>query len=355
MFPRPNKLKAPYATLLAIPKEELYRLIVDGRFGGWWDYENRQPGCLEAAFAGLAYVITQLKNPLTVQQIAAIHHACTANVANLDQQSTSELRSQRSHIEGHVIRAETATLEGVVDLLEMIESQAAFGEYSACLAKGCAPDQIDPLTAIHHDSINAIRLHYGVSTNAELADKLLPDIKAGQYVYRAPCLASEEAFTEQMQYLLQQYHKQIKEAANTRERKNAIVNLVYEMEHLHPYFDANTRTFTVCVLAGELLKNGLDMAVFMNPNLFCSAYSRAQLATLVDEGMQEVRALAQKKKFVHGYSTDEFYEKHKDSDYSELYEKIISPFVSVRAEQAVKLGVSKVVSEECKVRWAMRK
>jgi hypothetical protein len=47
------------------PRRELYRLIVDGRFHkneqGWAGYENREKGCLKAAFNGLTLAITELE------------------------------------------------------------------------------------------------------------------------------------------------------------------------------------------------------------------------------------------------------------------------------------------------------
>jgi hypothetical protein len=66
----------------------------------------------------------------------------------------------------------------------------------------------------------------------------------------------------QMKKLILDFNKNIKLQKTAEEKIKLMINLVYMLEHLHPFIDANLRTFVNCLLIHLLLQQGYPPPIF---------------------------------------------------------------------------------------------
>lgn len=79
--------------------------------------------------------------------------------------------------------------------------------------------------------------------------------------------------------------KNLKEAKNSDDKLNAIINFVQDCEQLHPFNDANCRTFCMVILNPLLIQNGFLPTIQLNPNRFDARHPDEIRVDLI-QGMQ---------------------------------------------------------------------
>jgi hypothetical protein len=251
------------------PKDKLVCLIVELKKlkseNGWVKYEEREPGCVEAAFKALAFAITNLENTkLTVDYIKQLQKIFTDgvdvhNVHNVP----GQLRNDSKEAVGYVLDKSWVTKEGVKELLEMIAKQNKYkAHHSASIGLR--------YEFYHNINIYDDRTYYqssGKEINDELIEKIFSSIQKDEnFMYRAPC--TWEAFDDHFQNIIDNYNTNIKLAKTNDEKLSVIVEVIYELEHIHPFHEANGRTFEIGLLTRLLLQNGFPPATFEDPNIF---------------------------------------------------------------------------------------
>jgi len=322
-----EKIPVGLTALKQYPQAELYRLIVDGRLHknekGWVEYEKREPGSIKAAFNGLALAITNINDTiLTTNFIEKLHLSCTRNVRGLESKDSGRLRVKpMQDLVGFYIEPENATEEGILELLNMIESQKDFQKYhSAWIGYSPSVGQTDFETAIYHHSLQKMRAYYGLENNEQLSKHLLPMFKRREYAYLPP--RPGEAFNKELKSIIKTYNSTIVEAKDEESKLEDIVNIISDLNHLHPFMDANIRTFAILLLNRLLIQNKFFPATFYNPNCF-DAHSKKEMIAIIKQSMQNTKDILNGKKDIFEFNSSEI-----PKEYQSQYMDIISEFIS---------------------------
>lgn len=330
-----KKTKMPEGGIYVLymyPMEEWYRLIVDGDLHkdeqGFVGYFLREQGSLEAAFRGLALAVSNLEDKkLSVELISHLQKTCTSEVKDLKNNVPGSFRR------GHAGKAESFSLTkddniteaGLVELLDMMESQKDYfkgDEHGSMLAvkiiAGAKKGSLDFDYAVNYTTLARLRKHYDVTSNKELASVIWEEITQNnlQYHYVAP---SAENVKREMQKLVASYNKEITEAKKPDDKLRVIIKHVAAFERLHPFYDANIRTFVILLLNRMLMQNGFPPATFRNPNQF-DAYSQEELLIELKRAMQNTIDICSGEKVIFEFNSDEIPDKYKL-----IYLKMIEP------------------------------
>src|SRR4029077_16513214 len=100
------------------------------------------------------------------------------------------------------------------------------------------------------------------------------------------------------------YNKAIVACKTFDEKLRVIVKYIYQFEHLHPFSDANLRTFGILLLNRLLLQNGFPPVAFYDPNCI-DGYSMEQLLTEIKFSMQMSVGIAQYKAGIFEFNTSD--------------------------------------------------
>ncbi|HAT1871810.1 TPA: Dot/Icm T4SS effector AnkX [Legionella pneumophila] len=310
--------------LQAYPREEIWRLFVDGRFwskeNGWRGYESREPGCLNAALESLCSIALQVEKSgeefeLSVDLIKKIHKKCGKKVEELQEKNPGEIRTDEPVSFG--IPAGRASIKGIEEFLSLVfltEGEAEFGpgkagpfgpRFDKNYFKNLNPEQIPNLAKqIYFDMCK-----YGHSNTNHFYLAVMKNVD----VY--------------LEKITQSYNQEIKTAETLDEKLKIIVKHIRMYEVLHPFRDANGRTFVNNLLNILLMQQGLPPATFYEPNVF-DLYSAEELVVVVKEAIfNTLEIIEQSKKktpiTLYGYhSSLEEQTKFRDTLDSPSYEKI---------------------------------
>ncbi|MCW8398062.1 ankyrin repeat domain-containing protein [Legionella sp. PATHC038] len=287
--------------LKSYPPEQIWRLLVDGRFWskekGWHGYESRERGSINAALESLCSIALQVYKEgetfeLSVDLIKEIHKKCGRKVEALEDKSPGEIRTDEPVSFG--IPACRASIEGIEEFLQLsflIDGGASFGpgnpgpfgpSFDLDYFKDLTPEKIP-----------------------ELAKKIYEDMRAHGYSNTNHFyLAVRKKVDVFLEAITQSYNKEIKAAKNLDEKLYVIAKHIRQYEVLHPFKDANGRTFVNNLLNILLMQQGLPPATFYEPNVF-DLYSADQLVVVIKEAiLNTVEILEHNKKGIslYGYS-----------------------------------------------------
>src|SRR5262249_3978546 len=85
--------------------------------------------------------------------------------------------------------------------------------------------------------------------------------------------------------LTKEYYLELAKCGDDKELKlKAIASYIQKLEVLHPFEDANCRTFVILLLNKLLIENGFSSVILINPNQF-DGFSNSQLVTAIKNGM----------------------------------------------------------------------
>lgn len=310
--------------LKAYPREEIWRLFVDGRFWskekGWQGYESREPGSLSAALESLCSTALQVDQEerefeLSVDLIKEIHKKCGKKVEELQDKSPGEIRTDEPVSFG--IPASRASIKGIEEFLNFMfltEGEAEFG-----------PGKPGPFGP-------SFDKNYFKNLNPEQIPELAKQIYIDMFKYGHSntnhfYLAVRKNVDVYLERITQSYNKEIKTARTTDEKLKVIVKHIRLYEVLHPFKDANGRTFVNNLLNILLMQQGLPPATFYEPNVF-DLYSADELVDVVKEAIFNTVEIIEKSKknspiFLYGYhSTLEDQTKFREMLDSPSYEKV---------------------------------
>lgn len=348
--------------LVQYPASELYRLPVDGRFHakeqGWKQYEERQPGCLKAAFDGLAYAISNIENThLTVKFVKELHKIVMTNVKDLKEGTIPGKIRTSKEIVGFYMPPHVITQAGLKDLFDYMHDQTIYekmqGSWIGPAADEKFADQsmlrrtaksIDPDRSLCHETIK-----FNYMTNTELAKKhfaLTQDNDFNHYL--AP---HSDKVKDDLKQAIQKYNQDIKTTTNEDEKLNIIVDLVWTCDHIHPFMDGNIRTFAVLLLNRLLLQNGFPPVTLMDPNKF-DCHSKKELVAEVKIGMKNSLALIEGEKKLFGFNTDSMErEDHaKLAEFTGLFIKVLG-YENARLEELEARHFIAKRKEEILTKW----
>ncbi|HHT0591965.1 TPA: hypothetical protein ACTXXA_000518 [Legionella anisa] len=289
--------------LKAYPPEEIWRLFVDGRFwskeNGWRGYESREKGSLNAALESLCSIALQVNTEgegfeLSVALIKDIHKKCGRKVDALQDKNPGEIRVNEPVSFG--IPANRASVKGIEEFLRLfflLEGEAEFG-----------PGKLGPLgyptfDKNHFKDLNPEQI-------PELAKKIYKDMCEGGHSNTTHFyFAVQKNVDGFLDAITRSYNKEIKAAHTIDEKLQVIAKHIRYYEVLHPFRDANGRTFVNNLLNILLMQQGLPPATFYEPNVF-DLYSADELVVVIKEAIFNTVEIIEKSKkgiSLYGYSS----------------------------------------------------
>ncbi|STX29773.1 ankyrin repeat-containing protein [Legionella beliardensis] len=333
-------MKINLSNLAIYPTEELYRLAVDGYYhdktvdgikeNGWIGYERRQPGCLKALFDAMAFAITNLEDKkLTLKLILKLHQIITTNVQKLSPEvKPGEVRDNIPV--GFLLNPLSVSKRGLKELLDNIEKEkkllSKIGLIKPLRATDNAPideptfrDRIlDSDETISASTISEVKKRFNAKDNDDLAAIIYPNIR--HYAYVGP-FASARSIEHAMQHLIDIYNKRIIKAHTLQEKQDVIINLIYNLEHLHPFKDGNIRTLAIALLLRLSLQNNIQIATFEQPNIF-DGFSRDEIRLKWDEAIAVTNRIINGEKYIFNFKSATI-----PVENQAAYEEIIGNFI----------------------------
>lgn len=113
--------------------------------------------------------------------------------------------------------------------------------------------------------------------------------------------ARKEGIEARLNLLTHRFNRDIKNAVSPEDKLFFIVSYIQDCEQLHPFQDANCRTFCMVLLNFLLIQQGFPFVVLKDPNCF-DMFSRRELMMEVVHGMRRTMELAEGKKNLFGFN-----------------------------------------------------
>lgn len=295
-----NDLLESIVTFKRIPQQELYRLVVDGRYHcrekGWYNYALREKNCLPAAFNAIEFSLTNLdERTVSPTLIKEIHRRASSRIGNITYMITpGEFRKSPG---GFVLSCNEGNLwlnqAGFFEIYEKANNDwLQYGSVIAEVGSNFARminesgDNDDPRSNLVASNVPKKKLWSRIFHGNEI-------------FFRSP---NPEYLEELAKAICDQYNKSICLATTGDERLRAIATLVKDIEHLHPFHDVNGRTSTI-LLQRLLIQNGFLPAMLFDPNQI-DGYDLNSLIMAIKSGIEITQSLIENPEFpVYAYNT----------------------------------------------------
>ncbi|MGE3919771.1 MAG: hypothetical protein AB7F64_02300 [Gammaproteobacteria bacterium] len=330
------------ALLKAFPENELHRLVVDGELcrkeNGWEAYERREPGCLKAFFTGLRYIQYVLEtNPniaLTPELIRTIHAMVYIDLPG----SVSGPGKFRQPMIMGVFRTggiklnkSLMTVAGIQQFIDNLKQypfrwldRIVFGEY---VLDAGIPELLAKLNITEDELAQTIY------------EKLTKD--EGECVSIHVPEQGPEVSYMQIQWICEQYAKEIQSAQTQDDKFSIIIKTVQRLEQCHSFSDFNNRTYINLLLRLLLIQNGFEFPILDNYNIF-DLQSVDELIVAVKKGIEDTHKVVAGES-VFGFDTKQCSEaqltklkQHTDIFTARLSKTLVVRFI--RVEEKMKIA-----------------
>lgn len=344
-MPDLKRLRQGLAQLKRYPSEQYWRLFVDGEIatkeGGVAAFHNREPGCLEAMMQGFSQAIAHLQDDtLSVDLISEIAKTCTQQVINFKRSNVSQGKSREGIIKSAFFRLnkDKVSTAGLTQFIEQYEYALATGhpEHAGALLLRTNFDSPVPYVPLQKEvkavagfAFNNVTYHEKTFINfvktddptlseeaaRQKASTLSPEQKAKLiqktyetlatdqnndpgYCYVAP---EHDVVNEALALIVESYNKSITTCTTNQARLETIAKHTQHFERLHPFDDANGRTFVNCLLNWMLLREGFPPATFKDPNVF-DLFSVAEITEKIKTAINDSQQLIKNpNRALHGF------------------------------------------------------
>lgn len=298
----------------AIKPDQFWRFFIDGinqkEENGWLGFEYREAGYLLAmmnAFLKISEPIEDLNN-----LIKNIHLISTSNVKNLNYDISSiekkgcyrSLNGIHPLVTGCPIGTLTNSPKGLGEILEKINKVGS----ETFLPMLCIhyvdnsressfiiPDTVSSFgdfKSQHIDSRTQEMLLNILSTNEVLLIFLHLALDSNKTLLNSGVEVSKNVEREIL-VIIDQYKNSIKKASSNYEKFKVIIKFVQDCERFHPFFDANTRVFSMIIKNYLLIDNGLPPMICDTCPSRIVGYSYDELIPDYIECMRKTLDLAQ--------------------------------------------------------------
>lgn len=287
----PNKLRR------SIPADEVWRFFIDGdlqKSDSWLGFEKRESGYMRAMVNAFDLIFDPTSK-LSNKFIKNLHYLATLNVKNLNYDTTEtkgsrgQFRQEISERCNYRLCAAVTTLDGLKEIGDKMDKQDHLSDptYNGIIVhpKKGETLSIEETKKIYED------------TAIDLVNKIFAsfDKKDNKHIFKwESFLREKDGFDKKMHQFILDYQKAIGELTSPLEKLTSIVTFIRDCEQLHPFCDANCRTFCMLLLNYLLITNGFPLAIQYDPNRF-DAYSIKELTQEVIHGMMRTFELLEKK------------------------------------------------------------
>lgn len=265
---------------------------------GWIPFEATEPGYLKAL------VTILLEHEQKLQQGGEAKKIDIAFIQNLHKKATKEVKQLNRIIPGNfrnnsetsfIIDDMSLTKAGLEELLGKIRGDAK-NSLAGHSFEIRGSDGKDLLKKHNAEEIMGI---INSGQPCTIVSKINPGLEE----------VSVSAKIERLvQILLDRYYETMEQSKTDKEKIVAMIELVRDLEQLHPFNDANCRTFCMSLFSYLLMQNGFPPPILNNPNNF-EGHSIQEMLTETIQGMTDTMALATKEiTKLNGVSTNDILE-----------------------------------------------
>jgi prophage maintenance system killer protein len=331
----------PEALRNAIPLDEMWRFFVDGdkQKYGWPDFEKRESGYLLAMMKAFQNIFNTTDD---IESLAKkLHFVATSNVNNTlydthNYDHTSNKKRKREYRIEHLVSAslvdKNTTSAGLEELLVTVKKHKSTTDFPVVkIENHIGKNKIEEVWLVPEivplilfPAVNNIT---GVETRSSVNKKNMASGADTARVVKALFANSTKdsgkdtiqkylrmpnkqilllhhvndgkingsnvtnIMASRMKQYIANYNLSIIEEKTPYENLKLIVSFIQNCERLHPFFDGNTRTFSMLLMNYLLIQNGFPLTIRDNPN--CSyAHTLDQLCEDVMKGMEKCLDLA---------------------------------------------------------------
>ncbi|MCB0843705.1 MAG: Fic family protein [Bacteroidetes bacterium] len=247
-------------------------------------------GFMGSMMKGLKLNIENLGEPLTMDFLSQLHDTATSFVTydefndNMELHPTLILRPEHFQQTGIKnvsnswgVHPTETTEEGVRELEALMREQTQAMVQTGTLTefqRGLI--QENPNSPIYYSALTDRSQPFTAFRWSTALRNLEPNI--------------QEATANLMEFVIQKYNAAIEEARSEDEKLEAIIDCCRGMGVIHPFIDANGRTFMILLLNKLLMDNGMDPTVLQDQGLMIGLPKR-DLIRLIKEGQEYLRGV----------------------------------------------------------------
>jgi hypothetical protein len=279
---------------------------------GWLPFEKTEKNYLQALLTTFLELCAN-RPELSADLVKDIHKKDTQGVENLRYQKQIKGSSvpgqfRQTASVGFKCDQTSASIEGIKEFLEKIEK--SHSKFPQLQLKITLPTNLLDGTVIDQKYIREKKQN-GSEDNTSLAREIYENyVKKGtieissHIVIDASSSSSVGDVIEALMADLIEEYKTAQIAAKTPlEKLRSIVTFIRDSEQLHPFLDANCRTFPMVTFPYLCMENGLPPPIQKDPNYF-DCLSIDQLLELAIDGMQNTMKMARGEKELYGVRTE---------------------------------------------------
>ncbi len=253
---------------LALLKEidpcQLFRFFIDGRLyskeNGWQGYENRQPGCIEGMSLAYVHMIDNfdLTNGITLEYLSKLHDLIFLEIDKKLRKNRYPGQIREFRI-SFLVRERATSKDGIKELM----ANRALTDTFRNGIKGCQTSN-DVYTSIK----NGKKVRYIVETGylPSLLDKASKE-KEPKHLYLQARAQVKKNITAKTHAIIDHFNKTI-DTLEQKEKLYFIIDIIKDLERLHPYVDGNTRVFITILFNHLLMLHGFYPVIFEEPSIF---------------------------------------------------------------------------------------
>lgn len=265
---------------------QLYRFFVDGQLykkeHGWVRYEQRQPGCIEGMSLAYCHMIDNFMLPdgITLDYLGKLHDLIFLKIDKKLRKNRYPGQIREFRI-SFLVRKRATSREGLRELLANRRLHEAFKKD----IDGCqtADDLYQAIT-------EGKKIRYIVEAGylPPLLDQASRD-KQPEHLYQQARKQVQANITHKTHCLIHHFNQTIN-TLEGHEKLYFIVDIIKELERLHPYVDGNTRVFIIVLLNHLLMLHGFYPVILEEPSIF-DAKTTEQIMQEIYQGQELVKGL----------------------------------------------------------------
>jgi len=264
------------ATLARLPKQEYWRLLMDGRHHGNGDkhFFDRSKGYMGSMMAGLNHIVDTVGTPLSPAYIQSLHTVSTTSV-------TKEMRTDDA-----IPLSKTNNMFQLAGVVKQ-----APNTWGVC--SSFTDDGMRELLAIRQDLQAQLPLgsppFFTDDQNAK-SDNNRPGVVQAWKAGNPGDPNLPQTVNTLVQYAVDQGARDLAAARSDDEKLGAIIDTCRRLGSIHPFEDANGRLMMFLVLNKLLLDNGFSPTILQDQGHMIGK-SRDELIVLIKAGQAQLDQL----------------------------------------------------------------
>ncbi|MFC3908823.1 hypothetical protein ACFORL_07000 [Legionella dresdenensis] len=305
---------------------------------GWFIFELNEPGYLKAMYRAYDELFREGRE-LNVETIKLIHQLATDNVANLnyDYKGNNDIKGEfRTTDSGST--GISISEQGVKEFIEALLSDPSKHDIGLNVGYG-GKLEIDFTREFFMDVVGIIKNHRAIDIQKfrkychgenereidealniltpyfnelischsieEVAKIICKCLQKAPFAYLKSYQPDRPKITleNRIKELIFKYEDSLSQSTTPLQKLETIINFIQSCEQLHPFADANTRSFSMLLMNFLLAMNGLPLTILSNPNKIALGSKEDNIQDVI-KGMSDFISLLNHHS-LYGFSSNE--------------------------------------------------